>query len=75
MNLKIEISRRIFPNEYETKNWNGLSLKIMTKPYILSHKMVALTDRTHFAQRDVFDVYYFLTHGWTWSEEIITLRT
>lgn len=75
MNLKIEISRRIFPNEYETKNWNGLSLKIMTKPYILSHKMVALTDRTHFAQRDVFDVYYFLTHGWTWSEEIISLRT
>lgn len=75
MNLKIEVSRRNFPNEYETKNWNGLSIKIMEKPYILAHKMVALTDRKNFAHRDVFDVYYFLTNNWVWSEDIIKLRT
>lgn len=75
MNLKIEISRREYPNEYEIVNWKGFSMKIMKKPYVLAHKMVALTDRTRLANRDLFDIYFFLSEGWQWSEEIILLRT
>lgn len=75
MNIKIEISRRQFPNEYEIVDWNGFSIKIMKKPFILAHKMVALTDRNRFAHRDVFDIYFFLTNNWKWESEIIRLRT
>lgn len=75
MNVKIEISRRNYPNKYDIINWKWFSVKIMEKSYILSHKMVALTDRTKLANRDIYDIYYFLSHHWTWSEEIIKFRT
>lgn len=75
MNVKIEISRREYPNKYDIINWKGFTLKVMAKPYILAHKMVALTDRTKLANRDIYDIYFFLSHGWEWSEEIIQLRT
>lgn len=75
MNIKIEISRRMYPNDYEVINWNGLSIPTMKKDFVLAHKMVALTDRKNFAHRDVFDIYFFLTNKWTWSEKIINLRT
>lgn len=75
MNVKIEISRRNYPNKYDIINWKWFTLKIMSKPYVLAHKMVALTDRTKLANRDIYDIYYFLYHNWKWSEEIIKIRT
>lgn len=75
MNVKIEISRRNYTNEYDIVNWKWFTLKLLKKPYMLAHKMVALTDRTKLANRDIYDIYYFLSKWWQWSEEIIKLRT
>ncbi len=59
-NLKIEISNREFPDQYEIKNYLGIPVKVMIKPDMFAHKLSALLDRDIFTNRDVFDVYFFM---------------
>jgi len=74
-NIKIEISKRDFPNTYEIKDFYGLTAKVLTRPDIFAHKLVAATDRKKITSRDFFDILYFFKQRWTINEEIIILRT
>lgn len=74
-NVKVEISLLQYPNEYEIKQYLGLSVLVMKKEYMFAHKLVALTERKGIANRDIFDIWFFLKEGWSLREEIIELRT
>jgi predicted nucleotidyltransferase component of viral defense system len=74
-NIKIEISLSEFPNEYETKQYLGLPVLVMKREYMAAHKLVALTERKGVANRDIFDIWYFLKSGWSIKDEIVELRT
>jgi predicted nucleotidyltransferase component of viral defense system len=74
-NIKIEISFSEFPNEYEIKQYLGLSILVMKREYMAAHKLVALTERKGVANRDIFDIWYLLKSGWSIKDEIVVLRT
>ena len=61
-NIKIEISTRENPfNTYELKPFYGVSVKKLQIEDMIAHKLVAATDRTSIAHRDLFDIHYFLS--------------
>ena len=73
-NLKIEISNREFPDQYENKNYLGIPIKVMIKPDMFAHKLCALLDRDMLTNRDVFDVYYFMQQKTPINKAIIEKR-
>ncbi len=59
--IKIEISTRENPyNHYELKDFYGIKINVLEIGDIIAHKMVAITDRAILANRDLFDVHFFL---------------
>jgi len=59
--VKIEVSTREIPyNHYTLQNYYGTSIKLITAPDMVAHKMVAIMDRTTTANKDLFDTHYFL---------------
>ncbi len=74
-NIKVEINRRVFGSRYELKNYLGISMLVMVREDMFSHKLVAMLERTKTANRDIFDVWYFLKHNWPINEEIVEKRT
>ncbi|MCX6565014.1 MAG: nucleotidyl transferase AbiEii/AbiGii toxin family protein [Candidatus Aminicenantes bacterium] len=74
-NVKVEINRRIFGSRYELKNYLGISMLVMVREDMFAHKLVAMLERTKRANRDIFDVWYFLKHNWPINEEIVKKRT
>jgi len=73
-NLKIEISNREFPDSYETKNYLGIPVKVMVKPDMFAHKLCALLDRNMIANRDVFDIYFFMQQKTPINKNIVEKR-
>jgi predicted nucleotidyltransferase component of viral defense system len=59
-NLKIDISHRTGNDEYVIKNLLGIYVKTMEISDMFSHKLVALLGRKEFADRDIFDCWYFM---------------
>lgn len=74
-NIKVEISKRIFPDRYEVKNYLGISMLVMRKEDMFAHKLVALLERKNIANRDIFDLWFFMKNNWDINKEIIELRT
>ena len=74
-NIKVEINKRSFGSQYEVKNYLGISMLVMKKEDMFAHKLVAMTERTKIANRDVFDVYFFLKNNWGINKEIVEKRT
>jgi predicted nucleotidyltransferase component of viral defense system len=74
-NIKVEISRRDFPDHYEVLNYLGISMLVMTKADIMAHKLVALLDRSSMANRDLFDLWFFFNNRWKINQELVELRT
>ena len=74
-NIKIEISKRQFPDKYQIRNYLGISMNVMVKEDIFAHKLVALLDRKSIANRDLFDIWYFFKNNWDINEKIIEVRT
>ncbi|HEC91406.1 MAG TPA: nucleotidyl transferase AbiEii/AbiGii toxin family protein, partial [Candidatus Atribacteria bacterium] len=68
-NIKIEVNRREFGSKYEIKSYLGISMKIMVKEDMLSHKLVAMYERLSKANRDIFDVWFFLKNDFPINEE------
>jgi predicted nucleotidyltransferase component of viral defense system len=60
-NLKIDISHRKYNNEYEIKNMLGINVKTMKISDMFTHKLVALLGRKEFADRDIFDCWWFMS--------------
>lgn len=74
-NIKVEISKKEFPNHYELKNYLGIPMLIMKKEDMFSHKLVALLERRNIANRDLFDLWFFMKNNWEFNKELINLRT
>ena len=74
-NIKVEISKRIFGSNYEIKNYLGISMLVMKKEDMFAHKLVAMLERGKTANRDIFDIWFFLKNNWDINEEIVEKRT
>lgn len=60
--IKVEISTRENPyNRYNTVSFYGASIRVLDIRDMIAHKLVALMERTSTANRDLFDVHYFLS--------------
>lgn len=59
-NIKIEISKRNLGSGYELKNYLGISVLVMKEGDLAANKFLALLDRKKPANRDIFDIWFFL---------------
>lgn len=75
MNIKIEINLRKFGSQYEVKDYLGVSMFVMAQKDMFAHKLVAMYERMGKANRDIYDVHFFLKHQWPVNEAIIKKRT
>jgi len=74
-NIKIEINRRMFGSRYEIKSYLGISMLVMIQEDMFAHKLVAMLERMGRANRDIFDVWFFLKNNWPIHREIVEKRT
>jgi len=78
-NIKVEVNVRILmpdiKTHYEVKKYLGISMLVGSKEYLFASKLVALTTRSKTAMRDIYDVWFFGTHHWDISAEVIKART
>jgi predicted nucleotidyltransferase component of viral defense system len=77
-NIKIEVSTRDTSlNHYTLKSLYGVNVKVMDIGDMIAHKMIALIDRKILANRDLFDVHYFLSTSYVndINYEVIKNRT
>ncbi len=74
-NIKIEISTRDYDNNYEIVNYFGIPVLVMKRENMFAHKLVAISERKRIANRDLFDIHFFLEHNWPINEKIIKMRT
>ena len=73
--VKIEISKREYPDEYVTKNYFGISIPTLKPEYMFAHKLCAITDRKKLQNRDLYDAWFMFEKNWEPKEEIIKIRT
>jgi predicted nucleotidyltransferase component of viral defense system len=60
--IKVEISTRDSSfNHYELIPFYGVSLKVMVAEDMIAHKLMTVMTRKSLANRDLFDVHYFLS--------------
>jgi predicted nucleotidyltransferase component of viral defense system len=74
-NINVEVSKRIFDDEYERRGLFGLSLQALKPEYQLSHKLCAMTDRATLQSRDIFDAHFLLNNQVSIVDHIIRERT
>lgn len=74
-NVKVEISKRTFPDEYEILDLYGLSVQCLQKDYLFAHKLCAISERKVLANRDLFDAHFMFKKQFGIADEIIKLRT
>jgi predicted nucleotidyltransferase component of viral defense system len=74
-NIKIEINRREFGSKYDVKSYLGISMKVIIREDMFSHKLVAMYERLGKANRDILDVWFFLSHDWPINKELVERRT
>lgn len=75
MKIKIEVSKRDYPDTYEVKELLGTNITVMTKDCMFAHKLCAITDRKKLQNRDLYDTYFMLKHDFPIREDIINQRT
>lgn len=74
-NIKVEINRRDFGSKYAVKSYLGIPMKVMVQEDMFAHKLCAMAERIGNANRDIFDVCYFLDKMWDCNTKIIEERT
>lgn len=73
-NLKVEINRRNFGSRYEIINYFGISMQVMVKADMFANKLAALYERAERANRDIYDVWFFLQNDWPINKELVERR-
>ena len=73
-NVKVEINRRNFGSSYEVLNYFGISMLVMVKKDMFANKLAALYERAERANRDIFDVWFFLQNNWPINKKLIEQR-
>ena len=74
-NIKIEINLRNFGSLFKLKNYLGIPMLVMVREDMFAHKLVAMLERKKTANRDVYDVWYFLKNRWPVNKQIVEKRT
>ena len=74
-NIKVEINRRSFGSHYAVMNYFGISMKVMVKEDMFANKLAALYERIERANRDIFDVWFFLQNSWLINKALVEKRT
>ena len=60
-NIKVEVSTRDNPyNHYNLVPFYGTTIRVIDLKDMIAHKLVAVTERGTLANRDLFDIHYFL---------------
>jgi len=60
-NIKVEVSTRDNPfNHYNLVPFYGTTIKVIDIKDMIAHKLVAVTERETLANRDLFDIHFFL---------------
>ena len=73
--IKIEVSRRKFPQDFTLNNFLGMSIPILSRENMLAHKLCAITSRKTIQNRDIYDADFMLKKNWEPNIEIVKLRT
>lgn len=73
--IKIEISKRDYPDTYITKQYYGLSIATMAPDCMFAHKLCAISDRKIIQSRDLYDAWFMFKNNFEINEEIIKIRT
>lgn len=73
--VKVEISKRIAKNSYETRNFYGTDVVTVVLEDAFANKLVAVTERKRTANRDFYDILFLLRKGIIPNEGIILERT
>ena len=74
-NVKVEISTRNLEAHYQELEFFGMPLKVMVEEDMVACKLIALHQRIGKANRDIFDVWYFLDKKWSINKELLERRT
>lgn len=74
-NIKVEINKRDFGSRFELKQYLGISIPVMIQSDMAANKMVAMLERIGQANRDIYDVWFFLHNHWPVNKKIIESRT
>jgi len=73
-NVKIEVNRRAFGSQYELKSYLGISMLVMKVEDMFAHKLAAMYERAEKANRDIYDVWFFLKNNWPINKKIVEER-
>jgi predicted nucleotidyltransferase component of viral defense system len=73
-NIKVEINRRNFGSAYQIQNYFGISMLVITKEDMFANKLCAFYERAERANRDIYDVWYFLQNRWTIHQKLVEDR-
>lgn len=74
-NIKVEINRRNFGSRYEVINYFGIPMKVMVQEDMFANKIAAMHERLERANRDIFDVWFFLRNDWPINKEIVEKKS
>ncbi|MFA6770826.1 MAG: nucleotidyl transferase AbiEii/AbiGii toxin family protein [Bacteroidales bacterium] len=72
--LKVEISNRVWDNQYEMKNLLGINVRVMVAPDMFAHKLCAILDRSEITNRDIFDTWFFMSKQTPINKAIVETR-
>lgn len=73
-NLKVEISTRTYPDEYELRDYLGISMKVMKFKHMFTHKLMAILDRNLLTNRDIFDCWFCMKNRTPLVKPILDMR-
>jgi predicted nucleotidyltransferase component of viral defense system len=74
-NIKVEVRKRKFPDQYELKDFLGITVRTLDLAAMFAHKLCAVTDRRQMVNRDLYDTWWLLKQISPIREEIIVERT
>lgn len=78
-NIKVEVNTRMLVSnmreQYEMKEYLGISMFVAKKEYLFSGKLTALTNRRLPAMRDIYDTWFFAKNNWDINAEVVKART
>ncbi|MFA6368875.1 MAG: nucleotidyl transferase AbiEii/AbiGii toxin family protein [Candidatus Shapirobacteria bacterium] len=73
--LKIEITRIKTETSFIVMNYLGISMLVMNRSAMVAGKLLALATRTKLANRDIFDIWYFLKNNWEIDNKVIKSKS
>jgi len=73
--IKVEISKRKIPTDYEVKDYLGIPILVAKKESLASGKLCAFLTRKKFAARDLFDLWFILEKNWQFDKNLLKFQT